>query len=222
MERTQFIGGSSQHPVVVRSDVSKGCKTTAIDEGINVETGDSPRIIGRHFHVDMTWVAATIDPVDFFAVKGNSNGPAGFAGQQSSAHLVREGVGFSSKSSAHKGSNDVDLVHRDIQYRRKCTVRVVRYLLRRVELKSSVGVPMSHHGVWFSESVMNTGHRPGAVRGGMRCIHQRAVSKFLEHTLLNIGSGKVVFSTPMNGFVVVFQPFLGVKNWLQFFPFDIE
>ena len=45
---------------------------------------------------------------------------------------------------------------------------VVWNLLRRVELKAAVRVPMGDDGVGFREAVMHTQHGPRAVRGGMR------------------------------------------------------
>ena len=56
----------------------------------------------------------------------------------------------------------------------------------------------------------------------MRRFHQRTVAKFLEHTLLHIGSSKVVLSAPVNGFVVVLKTLLGVKYWFQFLPLNVK
>ena len=56
----------------------------------------------------------------------------------------------------------------------------------------------------------------------MRRLHQRAVSKFLEDTLLDIGPRKVIFSSPMNGFVMVLQTLFGIKNGFEFLPLDVK
>lgn len=56
-------------------------------------------------------------------------------------------------------------------------------------------------------------------RGG---VNEGAVPKFLENTLLDIGSGKMIFASPMNGFIVVFKPFLWVKDGFKHFPFNVE
>ena len=143
--------------------MAKRSEATAVDEGIDIKARNTSRIIGRHLHINVAWMAAAVDPVDFLTVKGDADGAARFASQQSSAHLVREGVGFSTKATAHKGADDVDLVHGDIQHGRKCTVGVMRHLLRRVELKSSIRVPMGHNGMRFSEPVVNAHHGPRAM-----------------------------------------------------------
>ena len=56
----------------------------------------------------------------------------------------------------------------------------------------------------------------------MRRFHQRTVTEFLEHTLLHVGSSKVVLSAPVNGFVVVLKTLLGVKHRFQFFPLNVK
>ena len=58
--------------------------------------------------------------------------------------------------------------------------------------------------------------------GCVGVVDQRTVAEFLEDPLLNIRSSEVVFAAPVNGFVMVFQSFLGVKNRFKFLPFNFK
>ena len=71
-----------------------------------------------------------------------------------------EGVGFSTKTTADEGSDHVDLVHRDIENGGQCAVRIMGHLLRRVELQSSIWIPMSNNCVGFCKSMMYASHVP--------------------------------------------------------------
>ena len=99
---------------------------------------------------------------------------------------------------------------------------IVWNLLRRVQLQTSVWIPMSHNCMRFGKSVMNTFHPPLSMRGCRWFFNQGTVSKFLEYTLLNICLSDVILATPVNGFILVFQAFLWVKNWFKDFPFDLK
>ena len=222
VERTEFVRCCGQHTVVVGRDVAEGSKTTAVDEGVDVETRNPTFGIGGHFHIDVAWVPSTVDPIDLFSVKGDANGPAGFPCKNSGAHLVRERVGFAAETAADKGANHVDLVHGDVEDGRESTVRIVRHLLRRVELEPPVRVPVGHDSVGFGEPVVDTQHRPGTMGRGVRRVHEGAVAEFLEDTLLNVGASQVVLASPVDGFVMVFQPLFGVKHRFEFFPFNVE
>ena len=141
----------------------EGSKTTAVDEGVDVETGNPTFGIGGHLDIDVAWVPSTVDPIDLFPVKGDANGPPGFSRQNGGAHFVRERVGFATETAADKSANHVDLVHGDIKDGREGTVRVVRDLLGGVELQAPVGVPVGHDSVGFGEPVVDAQHRPGTV-----------------------------------------------------------
>ena len=92
MEGTKFVRGGGENTVVIRCDVPEGRKAAAVDERIDVKARDTTRVVGRHFYVDVAWMATTIDPVNFLTVKGDANGASCLSGQQSGAHLVREGI----------------------------------------------------------------------------------------------------------------------------------
>ena len=82
-------------------------------------------------------------------------------------------------------------------------MRVVRHLLRRVELEAPVGVPVGHDSVGFGEPVVDTQHRPRTVGGGVGRVHERTVAELLEDTLLNVGASQVVLASPVDGFAMV-------------------
>ena len=121
---------------------------------------------------------------------------------------MREGVRLAAESSADEGPDDVDLVHRYVQHGRKRTMRVVRHLLRGVQLQTTVGVPVRHDGMWFGEPVMNPLETPSAPGAGGCVLDVGTVAKGLVNALLHVGPSNVVFAAPVNGLVDVFKPFL--------------
>ena len=60
-------------------------------------------------------MSAAIDPVDLLTIEIDANRTAAFSSEDGCTHLMGEWVGFSAESTTHKGSVDVDLVHRDIE-----------------------------------------------------------------------------------------------------------
>ena len=167
-------------------------------------------------------MAATVDPIHLFPVKRDAYRFSGLPSQQRRTHFMGERVGFAAEPATNKGTNDVDLVHGDIKHGGQGTVGVMRYLLRRVQLQTPVRVPMSHHGVRFGEPVVNAFHGPRAVRGCSRRVDQRTVTELLEHALLNVGSREVVFPSPVNGLVDVFEAHLRVEHRFKDLPFDVK
>ena len=163
VEGAQFVRRRGEDAVVVRGDVAEGCKAAAVDEGVDVKARDATLRIRCHLDIDVAWVAAAIDPVDLLSVKRNPHGRTGLSCKNGGAHLMRKRIGFSTKTSTHKGADDVDLVHGHLENGGEGSVSVVGDLLGRVELQTAVGVPVSDHSVRLGEAVVNAQHVPGAV-----------------------------------------------------------
>ena len=73
-------------------EMAKGGKASTVNQCVDIKARNSCIVIGRHFHFDVTWVTASINPVHFLSVKGNAHRSAGFAGKNSSTHFVRERI----------------------------------------------------------------------------------------------------------------------------------
>ena len=56
----------------------KGSKASSIDEGINIEAGNTGFFIRSHLDFDVARVASSIDPIDFLSVEGDADGSPGF------------------------------------------------------------------------------------------------------------------------------------------------
>ena len=160
MERPEFVRSGGKNAVVIGRDVAKRGKAAPVNEGIDIKSGDSSFFIGSHLDFDVTGVTASINPVDFFTCEVDSNRPTCFTRENCSAHFVREWIRLATESTAHKCSNDVDLMHRNFENCGKCSVCIMRNLLRRVQLKTAVGIPMSNNCVRLCESVMYPFHSP--------------------------------------------------------------
>ena len=215
VEGTKLVGRGRQHAVVVRGHVPEGSKSASIDQRVNVQSGDATVFVRVEFDLDVGRVTATVDPVHFLTVEGDANRSAALACKDGRTHFVREGVRLAAESSADEGPDDVDLVHGDVQDRREGAVGVVWHLLRRVELQTSVGVPVRDDGVRFGEAVVHALKTPRAsgCRGGV--LDLRAVTKGLVDALLHVGAPHVVLSAPVDGFVDVLQSLSRVELRFQ-------
>ena len=205
VEGTKLVGRGRQHAVVVRGHVPEGSEGASVDQRVNVQSGDATVLIRVEFDLDVGRVTATVDPIHFLTVESDANRSAALACKDGRTHFVREGVRLAAESSADEGPDDVDLVHGDVQHRREGAVGVVWHLLRRVELQTSVGVPVRDDGVRFGEAVVHALKAPRApgCRGGV--LDLRAITKGLVDALLHVGAPHVVLSAPVDGFVNVFQ-----------------
>ena len=222
VEGTKFVRCGCEYTVVIGRNVTEGSKSTTIDESVDIKARNSSLLVSGHLDFDVTRVSASIDPVHFFSSEIDSNWTSCFSSENGCAHLVREGIRFTTKTTSNKRSDYIDLVHWNLENGRKGSMGVVWYLLRRVQLKTTVWIPMSNDSMWFSESMMNTFHTPLPMRRGCRIFDEAAISKFLEHTLLNVGCSNVIFTTPVNRFILIFQSLSWVKNGFKDFPFDFK
>ncbi len=78
MEGAKFVWSSCENSVVIRGYVTKGSKASSIDEGINIEAGNTGFFIRSHLDFDVARVASSIDPIDFLSVEGDADGSPGF------------------------------------------------------------------------------------------------------------------------------------------------
>ena len=220
VEGTKLVGRGRQHAVVVRGHVPEGSEGASVDQRVNVQSGDATVLVRVEFDFDVGRVTATVDPVHFLTVEGDANRSAALPCKDGRTHFVREGVRLATESSAHEGPDDVDLVHGDVQHRREGAMGVMWHLLRRVELQTSVGVPVRDDGVRFGEAVVHALKAPCASRrrGGM--LDLRAVAEGLVDALLHVGASDVVLSAPVDGLIDVLQSLSGVELWLQFLVID--
>ena len=222
VEGTKFVRCGCQNTVVIGRNVTEGSKSTTIDESVDIKARNSSLLISGHLDFDVTRVSASIDPVHFFSSEIDSNRTSCFSSENGCAHLVREGIRFTTKTTSNKRSDYIDLVHWNLKNGRKCTMGVVWYLLWRIQLQTAVWIPMSNDSMWLCESMVNTFHSPLPVRRGCWILDEATISKFLEHTLLNVGCSNVIFTTPVNRFILVFQTFSRIKNGFKDFPFDFK
>ena len=167
-------------------------------------------------------MAASVDPIHLFATEGDTDRPTCFTGEDSRTHFVWERIGFSTKTAAHKGTNDIDLVHWYFQHRRECSMCVVRDLLRSVELKTPVRIPVSYNSMGLSKTVMDSFHTPLSVRGCGWVRNKTSIPKLLENTFLHVCCTNVILPPPMDGFVLILEAFSWIKDRVENFPFNFK
>ncbi len=105
-------------------------------------------------------MTTSIDPKDLFSVECDADRAARLSRKDGGAHLVREGVGFTTEAASHKGAIDIDLVHWYIQHIRQGAVQIVRHLLWGVECQSTGRVPVSGYRVGLGEAVVDATEFP--------------------------------------------------------------
>ena len=174
-------------------------------------------------HLDPRGMAPAIHPEDFLAVEVYPDRPTGLAREYCGAHLVRERVGLASKTTAHKGPVDVDLVHRDVKDISQSPVNVVWDLLRGVQSQPPRRVPICNYGMGLGESVIGTGEQPVRIVAGDGVGgHALDVTELLEDPLLDVRRADVVLASVMNRLGGVFKPLPHVVDCFELLVLDLD
>jgi len=219
-EVRDLVRALTEHAVVVGRDHAERRERAAVDDRLGVEAEDLAVLVECDLHIDGPRMAAAIRQEDLLAVECQAHGALHLSREQTRRHLVRKRVALAAETAAHGRAEDPHHVHRHVHDLGERPVDIVRYLRRRVERQTPIGLRHGSHRVRLGERVRDTDEleEPARRDGGVRerLVH---VAEVLLHAFLRV---RAVHRPGVDGLLDGIQALVGREVLGQLLVDDLD